>query len=176
MSTAPLELELRTPRLLLRRFTAADADRVHAILSNWNTARMLRMAAWPPDLGGIRDWLAGHEAEWTAGTAFRFAVVLDGKVVGCVDVAGIDGTRGDLGYWLDEAVWGRGLATEAGRAVVAFAFRDLGLEGLVSGHALDNLGSGAVLAKLGFRRTGESEIVFTSRRLPVRQVWYERLA
>ena len=60
-----------------------------------------------------------------------------------------------LGYWLTPAAWGRGYATEAGRAVVEMARTALPLRRLRASHFADNPASGRVLAKLGFRRTGE---------------------
>ena len=59
----------------------------------------------------------------------------------------------ELGYWIAEKRWGRGYATEAARALLATA-AGLGHRRIVSGHFTDNPASGAVLAKLGFRRTG----------------------
>jgi RimJ/RimL family protein N-acetyltransferase len=49
--------------------------------------------------------------------------------------------------------WGRGLATEAGRAVARFAFDDLGATALFAGHHPDNGASRKVLLKLGFVHT-----------------------
>ena len=50
---------------------------------------MLRMASFPPDRQEIRRWFADHRREWLAGEAYRFAVELEGRMVGVVDVDGI---------------------------------------------------------------------------------------
>jgi RimJ/RimL family protein N-acetyltransferase len=71
-------------------------------------------------------------------------------MVGVVDVDGIAGREGSLGYWLDRAARGRGYAFEAAHAVTRFAFEDVGLSKLEAGHAHDNPASGRVLTKLGF--------------------------
>jgi len=153
-----IDTRLTTDRLVLRPFEVADAERVVAIQANWQVARMLRLAPWPVTLEATRVWLADHRREWLEGSAFRFAIERAGRVIGCADLNEIAGGRGDLGYWLDEAEWGCGLATEAGAAVVRFAFDAIGLEGIVSGHASDNIGSGKVLEKLGFLPAGEIEL------------------
>jgi RimJ/RimL family protein N-acetyltransferase len=163
---------LQTARLTLRPFGVEDAARVLAIQSNWNVTRMLRMATFPPTLQPTRAWLASHEGEWRAGTAYRFAVVLHGAVIGCADVDEIADGRGDLGYWLDEAAWGCGFASEAAGAVVAFAFDVLRLDGLNSGHARDNPASGTVLRKLRFRRIGEISVWSNPRREEIDQYVY----
>jgi RimJ/RimL family protein N-acetyltransferase len=111
---------------------------------------MLRMASFPPDRQEIRRWFADHEREWLAGEAYRFAVELEGRMVGVVDLDGIAEREGSLGYWLDRAAWGRGYAFEAAHAVMRFAFEDVGLSQLRAGHAHDNPASGRVLARLGF--------------------------
>jgi RimJ/RimL family protein N-acetyltransferase len=80
----------------------------------------------------------------------------DGAVVGN---AGFHGPPEDgvveLGYGLAPQVWGRGLATEAATALVAWAQADLRVERIVADVDPPNAASQAVLAKLGFARAGE---------------------
>ena len=57
------------------------------------------------------------------------------------------------GVWIARPFWGRGLASEAGEALVAIA-RALGIGQLEASHFLDNPASGRVLEKLGFQSTG----------------------
>ncbi|WP_051228795.1 GNAT family N-acetyltransferase [Pleomorphomonas oryzae] len=144
-------VSLHTERLTLRPTNRADADRAFEIQSDWDVTRMLRMARFPPDLDETVGWFAEHEQEWLAGTAYRFAVLREGRMIGLVDIDEVDGGEGDLGYWFEKAGWGQGFAFEAARAVADFAFGALGLTRLRSGHAADNPASGNVLMKLGFR-------------------------
>jgi len=168
----PLEMRLKTPRLTLRRFLASDAERVAEITSNWNVARMLRLAPYPQSVEEKRAWLVSHEAEWIAGEAYRFAITENGVVIGCADVDEIATGLNEVGYWLDEACWGRGLATEAATAVAAFALGPLGLTRLTSGHAFDNPGSGRVLTKLGFRWTEDVTVWSLPRQAEIVQRRY----
>src|SRR5947209_2009523 len=57
---------------------------------------------------------------------------------------------GSLAYYLARPYWGRGLATEAGRAFVEYGFGELGLSRIVAGANTNNLASNRVLQKLGF--------------------------
>jgi ribosomal-protein-alanine N-acetyltransferase len=55
-----------------------------------------------------------------------------------------------LGFYLAREFWGRGLATEAGRAFVDFGFGELGLRRIVTAVEVGNAASVRVLEKLGF--------------------------
>jgi RimJ/RimL family protein N-acetyltransferase len=109
------------------------------------------MAPFPPDRGDLRQWFADHAREWQAGRAYRFAVELEGRMIGLSDIDEISERQGSLGYWFDCSEWGRGYAYEAACAVVRFAREDAGLLKLTAGHAYDNPASGRILSKLGFR-------------------------
>ena len=131
---------------------------------------MLSMASCPPARHDIERWFADHEREWRAGEAYRFAVGLDGRMIGMVDIDGIEGT---LGYWLDRAARGRGYAFEAAHAVTRFAFKDGGLTRLKAGHADDNPASGRILAKLAFTLIDSVEVLSRSRGETIRRQRYK---
>jgi RimJ/RimL family protein N-acetyltransferase len=61
----------------------------------------------------------------------------------------------ELGFHFRPEYWGRGLAQEAGRTVIAFAFEQLGASALFAGHHPGNSTSRRVLTKLGFQCTHE---------------------
>jgi len=61
----------------------------------------------------------------------------------------------ELGFHLRPEHWGRGLAEDAGRALIDFAFETLGAKGLFAGHHPENHASRRILAKLGFHFTHE---------------------
>ena len=69
----------------------------------------------------------------------------------------------EMGYWIARPFWGRGFATEAGRALLMLS-RMLGHRTIRAGHAVDNPASGKVLRKLGFRPTGEIRSQFSKGR------------
>ena len=171
-SDRPPRLQLWTDRLTLRPFEISDAPRVTEIGSDWDIARMLRMAPWPTSLEINRDWLGTHPLEWREGTAYRFAIVRSGRVIGCGDVDEIEDGEGVLGYWLERGAWGQGFATEAARAAIVFALERLGLTRVRSGHAFDNPASGLVLRKLGFEPTGETRVWSRPRREEISQLTY----
>jgi RimJ/RimL family protein N-acetyltransferase len=62
--------------------------------------------------------------------------------------------EGGIGYELSPEHWGRGYATEAARAIVAFGFMQLKLHRISSWCIAENVGSAHVLQKLGMRSEG----------------------
>ena len=144
----------RTPRLTLRPGWPEDAPALAAAIGHEAVVSKLSHAPWPyreedaraflalpAPAVGVRLLVCAHEG---AG---------EPRLVGCVGLQG-DGDVAEFGYWLTPSAWGRGYATEAGRAVIALARHALPLRRLTSGWHVDNPASGRVLAKLGFRRTG----------------------
>jgi RimJ/RimL family protein N-acetyltransferase len=80
-----------------------------------------------------------------------------GEFLGCCGLRphGMDKDIFELGFHLKSAHWGKGYATEAAGAVIHYAFDTLMAANLVAGHHPQNEGSGKVLAKVNFHRTGE---------------------
>ncbi|MCP3734587.1 GNAT family N-acetyltransferase [Sphingomonas sp. RP10(2022)] len=144
------------------------------------TKRLTLRPAWPEDAGALAQAI-GHEAvarmlvrvpyPYAASDAHAFAALPRGAheprflilsheaaepvLVGGIALTDFGGETGvELGYWLTPAAWGRGYATEAGRAVIDMARHALPIARLGAWHFADNPASGAVLRKLGFRPTG----------------------
>jgi RimJ/RimL family protein N-acetyltransferase len=163
---------LRTDRLLLRPSAAVDADRAFDIQSDWEVTRMLSLASFPPGRQEIARWFAEHPREWDEGRAYRFAVVRDDVMIGLVDIDGLLGREGTLGYWLDRAAWGHGYAFEAAQEITRFACQNLGLLTLKAGHAQDNPASGRILTKLGFTAVDSVELFSRPRNQHITQRRY----
>lgn len=153
----------RTGRLTLRPGWPEDAAALAAAIGHEQVVRMLARAPWPYALGDAAAFLARPRA---ANDVFLLILSHEAKYPQPVGGIGIgpDGDDHELGYWLHPDAWGRGYATEAGRAVVAIARHALGLKRLVSGHFVDNPASGRVLAKLGFRPTGATAMRYSAGR------------
>ena len=60
----------------------------------------------------------------------------------------------ELGYWLGKPFWGRGIITEAARAITAYGFETLGLTRIYAHVDSDNGASARVLEKAGYQREG----------------------
>jgi RimJ/RimL family protein N-acetyltransferase len=146
-----VELSLATERLCLRPFRADDRD---------------AFAEWADDDAYLRYLGAGHPG---ADEFVAHNVVADGerelawvvtlrdsdRIVGAVFL-GVDRTDGvaELACLLGPRYWGAGIATEAGRAVIDFAFGPLGLAKVWARAAAGNAGSIRGMEKLGMRAEG----------------------
>ena len=84
------------------------------------------------------------------GYDFGFVRREDGLLIGSGGVyPWSDGRTWTFGYNLRRDCWGQGYATEAARAMLAFAGETLGARVFVAEHAVDNPASGRVMAKCG---------------------------
>jgi [ribosomal protein S5]-alanine N-acetyltransferase len=146
--------ELLTARLYLRQPVAADAEAVIAICGDWETARRLSRVPHPYGHSDFRFFL-----EQVVVLEPTWAIVLKetNELVGMIALSPHqDGQSAELGYYIDRAHWGQGLATEAARAVVRLGTEDIGYPRLTASYQADNPASGRVLAKLGFKPIGVS--------------------
>lgn len=86
-----------------------------------------------------------------------FAIEADGKAVGVIGLTRGEGERrhcAELGYWLGEPYWGRGIITSAVQAVTEYAIKELGLSRIESYVFSWNPASARILEKMGFEREG----------------------
>jgi RimJ/RimL family protein N-acetyltransferase len=139
---------------MLRSLELKDAQRIAALANNWKIASMVSRVRHPYTEEDARSFLA--QVNSPSARRHVFAVTRDNVFIGCIGIERLKPDSGDLGlgYWLGEPCWGRGLASEAGRAIVAFGFGALGLSRIMAGHFVDNPVSARVLEKLGFRYIG----------------------
>lgn len=149
---------LTTERLLLREFAEDDWQ---AVLAYQSDPRYLRSSSWTHRTEEdarefVRRFIAWREEQPRA--KFQFAIVLpeEGRPIGnCgLRMAAPDARQADIGYELDPRHWGRGYATEAAHALLAFGFGELGLHRAWAQCLAENAASARVLEKLGMRREG----------------------
>ncbi|MEQ1509263.1 MAG: GNAT family N-acetyltransferase [Sphingopyxis sp.] len=145
----------RTDRLYLRPGFTEDAPALAAAIGDEAVARNLASLPWPYGPAQAASFIDLPDEPLLP----RLLILLRGaaqpRIIGGIGIHQREGQL-ELGYWIARAHWGRGFATEAGRAVMAIA-RANRLPRLTSGHFIDNAASGAVLRKLGFRAIGRSE-------------------
>lgn len=147
----------RTPRLTLRPGWIEDAPALTRAVAHECVAMKLARLPWPYDLVDAETFLTMPVARDEARClVFAHDMGAEPTLIGGCGISRDDG-QPNLGYWLIPDAWGRGYATEAGRAMLGIARWGLGHRQLAAHHHLDNPASGRVLRKLGFVATGVRE-------------------
>jgi RimJ/RimL family protein N-acetyltransferase len=145
----------RTERLLLRPGWAEDAPTLARAIADEQVVRNLATAPWPFALEDAEAFLAAPRDPAMPSFLISERTGGDPVVVGACGLGRRPSGAVELGYWIGRQHWGKGFATEAGRALIDIA-RALKLPRLEASHFLDNPASGRVLEKLGFAATGLS--------------------
>jgi RimJ/RimL family protein N-acetyltransferase len=147
----PREIRIETERLTLRPVAETDLDAIVTGIGDFAVSGMLARVPYPYRRTDAESFLAATRAE--AGRNIALCIADDDGVVGGLGLTGIRSER-EFGYWLAKPAWGKGYATEAGRAFLTFLFGELGLDIVRSGVFHDNPASLRVQDKLGFERIG----------------------
>jgi len=148
---------LRTERLRLRPVDASDADDLFALMSDAEVLRYWDSAPWADPARATAFVERSHRmAEDDDGVRVVVERAHDGAFVGWVTFTSWDPDfrTAELGYVLARAAWGQGHATEAARALLAWAYDALPLNRVQSEADTRNPASARVLEKLGFEREG----------------------
>jgi RimJ/RimL family protein N-acetyltransferase len=146
---------IATDRLALRPLAHEDAWRLADLANDYEVAQMVTRLPHPY---GLRDAEQFIDRMRSADPRAERAFGLEHQSFGLIGVMGFhrpDGSLTEMGYWLGRTFWGCGLATEAARAALAWAFGDWGKRAIMASHFADNPASARVLSKAGFLYTGE---------------------
>jgi ribosomal-protein-alanine N-acetyltransferase len=148
---------LRTARLRLLPFDLADAPEAACLAGDPAVADTAVRMPSPYPRGMAAAWIAASIAGWADGRCAVWKLVRaeDGVLIGAVGLT-IDpeNRNAELGYWIRTDAWGRGYATEAAVAAVAFAFGTLHLHRVHASCLRRNPASARVLEKAGLRLEG----------------------
>lgn len=161
--------ELRTERLLLRQWRNDDLEPFAALNADPETMRFFP----EPPSRAASDALAEHARRQIEDEGWGLWAV---EVVGGASFIGFVGLSRpsfeehftptvEVGWRLAREHWGRGYATEAGRAAVAYGFEEVGLEEIVSFTSELNEPSWRVMERLGMSHDPADD--FEHPRVPV---------
>ncbi len=139
----------------IRSFTAADAEAIVKYADNRSVSVQLRdLFPHPYTLRDAHEWLA---AAMNQEPERNFAIASPEEVIGGIGVGLGRGERripGEVGYWLGEPFWGRGIATRAVMAFTKYAFETYDLVRVYAEVYSSNPASARVLEKAGYALDG----------------------
>ena len=150
-----LNLPLRTARLVLRRFEASDLDAYHAYHSLPETARFLPGEAKSytksmESVGKYANFVFEKEGDWIC---LAIEAADSPGLLGEVVLKWLPGCgQAEIGWSLAPAARGRGIASEAARALLKLGFEDLGFHRIDAKLDALNTASAALCERLGMRR------------------------
>lgn len=154
-----MSVELKLERCTLRPWRAGDEPSLVRHADNRNVSRNHRdRFPYPYTAADAADWIARVSAQ---ARPTSFAIVVDGVAVGGIGIElGADVFRrsAEIGYWLGEPFWGRGIATEALRAMTDYAFQHFDICRLEAGVFDWNPASARVLEKAGYTLEGRARL------------------
>jgi len=148
---------LETPRLMLRRFTRADADNLVSLNADPDVMRFITGGV-PIGRGEIEeDLLPAFLGYYERFDGYGFWAAVEkrtGEFLGCFYLTPHEGGapgEAELGFRLRKSAWGRGYATEGSRALIRSGFTEFGLRRVVADTMAENIASRRVLEKAGLR-------------------------
>jgi [ribosomal protein S5]-alanine N-acetyltransferase len=160
----------------VRRWTADDVEALVTHADNVNIARQLR-DRFPHPYTRVNA-IAFLKHATGAHPPTSLAIEVDRQAVGGIGyVAGTDVERytAEIGYWLSEQYWGRGIVTEAVMMVTTLAFTERNLLRLYAVPFADNIASMRVLEKAGYVREGVMRASSVKYGQPRDQAMYARV-
>jgi RimJ/RimL family protein N-acetyltransferase len=145
-------MELQLSRSKIRDWRAGDEAGLVRHANNRKIWRNVRDAFPNPyTFGDAEEWISSAS---TAEPVTNFAIEVDGEAVGGIGfILGIDIHRrsAEIGYWLGEQYWGRGIVGEAVQAMTSYAFENYDLVRIWAGVFEWNPASMRVLGKAGYQ-------------------------
>ena len=148
---AAVDVELRRPTCTLRPLVLADAPSLARHADDREVWLNLRdRFPHPYTLDDAHAYIAAVAAQ---APRTSFGIVVAGEAAGTISLMpGDDIARRtcEIGYWIGRPWWGRGVATDAVRAVTAYAFATLGMHRVFALPFTRNAASRRVLEKAGY--------------------------
>jgi RimJ/RimL family protein N-acetyltransferase len=146
-------MEIRFEGIILRPWSISDATELALLADNRRIADNLRDGfPFPYSLKDAIDWLNIILPE--NNPPRFFAITIDKQIVGSIGIVSktdIYRKNFEIGYFISENFWGKGIATKAIKVATSYAFRDFDIVRIYAEPFADNIASRRALEKSGFR-------------------------
>ncbi|GCE08083.1 GNAT family N-acetyltransferase [Dictyobacter aurantiacus] len=145
------EIELR-----LHELRYAEAYHALVVRNIEHLREWMPWAAEEQTLEGIKNFMSSSMHRFADGTGLPTNLWYRGQLVGSIGYPRMSwqARQAEIGYWLDKDMQGKGIITRATKALVTYAFEELGLNKVEIHAASGNYRSRAVPERLGFRQEG----------------------
>lgn len=167
-------MNLQTSHAVLRPWKAEDAESLTQYANNPRIASSMRDGFPSPY---TRDDADRFIASATTENTLFLAIEVEGRAVGGIGIHRLDDVyrnTAEIGYWLGEPYWGRGIITEAVRTLVPVAFDLYPIRRIQAGVFSTNPASMRVLEKNGFIREAIHSQAITKNNQVLDEILYVR--
>ncbi len=173
--------EIQTERLLLRRFTVNDAQKMY---ENWaKDEEVTHFLTWPAHKSVnvtrmiLESWVNGYEKP----NVYQWAIALQEtpeEPIGSIAVVALDENikKAEVGYALGKPWWHQGIMSEALNAVIWFLIKNVGFNRIEARHDANNPRSGAVMKRCGMTYEGTLRLSDKNNQGICDACWYSILA
>lgn len=154
-------------KITIRPQRVYDAKRFYEILSS---PKFTYFPVKPKSIDEEKDFLKLNSDKRKKKTEFNFSILYDGKLVGAIGVR-VDQFRtfiGEIGYFIDEKYWGKGIVTRALKQLEKFILSNLSLRRIEIRIAKENKASQKIAIKCGYKKEG-----ILRQMLSVDSRWYD---
>ncbi|MHB1418375.1 MAG: GNAT family N-acetyltransferase [Bacillota bacterium] len=148
-------MELLLGKCKVRNWQMGDKSSLLLHANNWNVSKYLRdLFPYPYTEKDADTWLKLTTLD---SKPTKFAIVVNDSAVGGIGLeiqSDIHRRSAEIGYWLGESYWGKGIMTEAVRGITDYAFEHFDLCRIYGGVFETNRASARVLEKAGYMFEG----------------------
>lgn len=148
-------IKLETERLILRKFKAEDAKEV---FENWGcNEEVAKYVRWSThkSVEDTKLWLKSEVNNYKNNDYYTWGIELKetGELIGSMSAIFRQehDERYEIGYVIAQKHWNNGYTTEALKCVMDYLINDVGIKKYVCIHAKENIVSGIVMQKAGFK-------------------------
>ena len=161
-------MELTSGNITLRAFRESDAPGMSRLANNEKIARNLRDGFPNPyTVADATDFIKRFRHQKSF-----FAIEFEGEYVGNISLTPCENVyrkTAEIGYFIGEPYWNKGIATAAVNLITEFGFKELGFARIHTGVYEYNPASQKVLEKCGYVKEG----VFKKSIFKMNQLWDE---
>jgi ribosomal-protein-alanine N-acetyltransferase len=158
------------PKITIRYQQVRDAQKFFDILSN---PKFIYFPVRVQSVAAEASWLKSITEKRKNNIQWNYTILSDGQVVGGIGLK-INYFRpyiGEIGYFIDEKYWGRGIATAAVKLIEKEGFGQIGLSRIEILMRPENKASAKVAIKNKYKREGRLKKIIKDQQGQMRDAW-----
>jgi len=147
---------IKSRHFILRPFRKGDEESLTKNINNKKIYRNTFCIPYPYTLKDAREWITKNlkEMKNKKPKEINFVIDINSEVAGSIGFSKIEGHKAEIGYWLAEKYWGRGIMTQAVKLITKFGFEKLKLRRIYAHVFFFNKTLMRVLEKASYKFEG----------------------